>query len=83
MNVNLLCKWWWKLEHELGIWQRLVEAKYTHGKPIGTIKHRVDDSPIWSDLLKVRSIYMQRRKMEVKNGGKPYFGMIYGCIIHP
>jgi hypothetical protein len=20
MNISLLCKWWWKLEHEEGLW---------------------------------------------------------------
>lgn len=23
MNIGLLCKWWWKLETENGIWQEL------------------------------------------------------------
>lgn len=73
MNVSLLWKWWWKLEHETGIWQRLVAAKYVHGKPIGTIKHRLDDSPIWSDLLKIRGFYMAGRKVEVKNRKQTLF----------
>jgi hypothetical protein len=21
MNISLLCKWWWKLENEDGLWQ--------------------------------------------------------------
>lgn len=28
MNISLLCKWWWKLDNETGLWQDLVKAKY-------------------------------------------------------
>jgi hypothetical protein len=24
MNLNLLCKWWWKLEYGEGLWQEIV-----------------------------------------------------------
>jgi hypothetical protein len=27
MNLSLLCKWWWKLEKEEGIWQEVVKKK--------------------------------------------------------
>jgi hypothetical protein len=27
MNISLLCKWWWKLEHEEGLWQEIVKKK--------------------------------------------------------
>ena len=52
-NISLLCKWWWRLENEEGIWQSLVKAKYgiTHG--IWRIKMKQGDSPVWKDLLKV------------------------------
>ena len=30
MNISLLCKWWWRLEHESGIWQEIIQAKYLH-----------------------------------------------------
>jgi len=59
MNISLLCKWWWKLENEDGLWQNIVRAKYMKGgRVIGAIKHRLDDSPVWSDLLKTRYIYI-------------------------
>ena len=54
MNVSLLCKWWWRLEHESGIWQEIIQVKYLHGKPVGVVHHRLNDSPIWTDLLKVK-----------------------------
>jgi hypothetical protein len=28
MNISLLCKWWWRLESENGLWQDIIEAKY-------------------------------------------------------
>lgn len=33
-----------------------------------SMKHKQTDSPIWTDLLKVKHIYLQSRKMIVKNG---------------
>jgi len=47
MNINLLSKWWWKLETEDGLWQSIVKAKYMQGNNlIATIKHKADDSLI-------------------------------------
>ena len=74
MNVSLLCKWWWKIEHEEGLWQTIVKAKYMSGNNLITlIKHKVDDSPIWSDLLKIRHIYLRGRSTKVKNGKHTLF----------
>jgi hypothetical protein len=28
MNISLLCKWWWRLKTEKGVWQDIVKAKY-------------------------------------------------------
>jgi hypothetical protein len=25
MNLSLLCKWWWKVENEEGLWQAIVK----------------------------------------------------------
>ena len=55
MNISLLCKWWWKLETEDGLWQTLIRTKYLRGgRLIRIVKHRIDDSPVWSDILKVK-----------------------------
>ena len=59
MNVSLLCKWWWKLEAENGIWQQIVTKKYMSRDTVGSVRHKIDDSSIWSDLLKVKSIYLK------------------------
>jgi hypothetical protein len=41
-------------------------AKYVHVKPIFSMKHRQDGSPAWTDLLKIRDLYVRRRKFLVK-----------------
>lgn len=68
MNINLLTKWWWKLETEEGIWQDIVKAKYIKDGIVCYVNHKMDDSPVWADLLKVKQIYLQRRKVVVHNG---------------
>ena len=68
MNISLLCKWWWKLEMENGLWQEIIKGKYLHNDTVGSVKHRMDDSPIWRDLLKIKHIYLKGRIMKVKNG---------------
>jgi hypothetical protein len=70
MNLGLLCKWWWKLEREEGLWQEIVKSKYLHNKSIVSVTHKQTDSPIWYDLLKVRDIYLQGRGIRFKNGEK-------------
>jgi hypothetical protein len=32
-NVSLLCKWWWALENEEGLWQDIVRLKYVKNSP--------------------------------------------------
>jgi hypothetical protein len=47
MNLSLLCKWWWKLENEFGMWQEIVKYKYLKKDSIVSVKHKQTDSPIW------------------------------------
>jgi hypothetical protein len=28
MNISLLCKWWWRIENNEGLWQTIVRKKY-------------------------------------------------------
>jgi hypothetical protein len=67
MNVSLLCKWWWALEKEEGLWQDLVKLKYVKNLPTCAIHNRLSDSTIWSDLLKVRHIYLKDGEIKIKN----------------
>jgi hypothetical protein len=73
MNLSLLCKWWWKLENEIGLWQEIVRTKYMQGKGVSTMNHRLDDSPLWSDLLKVKDLYLKGREIKVENGKQTLF----------
>lgn len=72
-NLSLLCKWWWKLEREEGMWQKIIKNKYMKGQCVSQIKHRPTDSPVWSDLLKVRDYYTQGRVLLIGNGKKSDF----------
>lgn len=70
MNVSLLCKWWWGLDNSNGLWQEIVKFKYLKDKSICTVKHRQNDSPIWADLLKIKNVYLQGRKIVIRDGKK-------------
>jgi hypothetical protein len=73
MNVSLLTKWWWKLDNETGLWQRIVKYKYLRKVSIMDVSHKQTDSPIWADLLKIKNVYLQGRKMVVHNGKSTLF----------
>jgi hypothetical protein len=73
MNVSLVSKWWWKLEKDDGLWQDIVKAKYLHNKSIFSVTHKAFDSPVWSDLLKVRDLYLHGRSVKICNGHKTSF----------
>jgi hypothetical protein len=63
MNISLLCKWWWRLEKEEGLWQQILNHKYMKDQTIHDVMHKLNDSSIWSDLLKVKDIYLQGRSI--------------------
>ena len=44
-NRSLLCKWWWKLEHEEGVWQEIVKKKYLKNNWISHITQKPSNSP--------------------------------------
>lgn len=73
MNLSLLCKWWWKLEVESGLWQDIVKHKYLRKDSILSVKHKQTDSPICADLIKIKEVYLQGRKMRVKSGKSTLF----------
>lgn len=73
MNVSLLCKWFWKLENESGLWQEIINFKYLKKDSICTVKHRQTDSAIWTDMLKIKGVYLQGRKMILGNGKRTLF----------
>jgi len=67
MNISLLYKWWWKFEKEDGLWQKIVKFKYLKNKSIHDVRHKLNDSAMRYDLLKVREIYLQGRSISIKN----------------
>jgi hypothetical protein len=73
MNISLLCKWWWRLDIEDGLWQKIVRFKYLRNDSICTVKHRQTDSAIWADLLKIKDIYLLGRVMKIRNGQNTLF----------
>lgn len=73
LNLSLLCKWWWRLESEKGMWQQIVEEKYVRGTCVSQLKSRTNCSPVWKDLLKVKNQYLAGRKMRIGNGEKTDF----------
>lgn len=89
MNISLLCKWWWKLEKEEGLWQEIVKYKYLKNKSIHEVGHRLNDSPIWTDLLKVKDIYLQGREVSIRSANMSRFWLdswLYEeplCVIEP
>jgi hypothetical protein len=68
MNVSLLCKWWWLLKTGEGLWQDIVRLKYVKSFSICDIPLRMQDSPLWKDLMKVRDIYLRGRGFKLNNG---------------
>jgi hypothetical protein len=68
MNLSLLCKWWWKLENEFGMWQEIVKYKYLKKIQLSLSSINKLILLYGADLIKVKEIYLQGRKMCVKDG---------------
>jgi hypothetical protein len=68
MNISLLCKRWWRLENEKGLWHEVTGAKYLQRDGVGTVTLKMGDSPVWADLLKVMKIYLRGRQIITNNG---------------
>jgi hypothetical protein len=75
MNINLLCKWWWLLETNGGLWQDINKLKYVKQHPICLIPNKFHDLSLWKDLLKVRHIYLKGRRYKKGNGKNISFWM--------
>ena len=73
MNISFLCKWWWKLKNEKGLWQQIIQQKYLSHDLTSIVKGKNDDSPIWKDLLKVRPVYLKGRKIKTGRGDRTLF----------
>ena len=67
-NINLLTKWWWKLETQQGLWQEVIRAKYLKKDTVTSVKSRFSDSPIWKAIMKVKEYYLAGRKVIMNSG---------------
>jgi hypothetical protein len=67
-NSSVLCKWWWKLETEQGLWQDIVKDKYLRNKSVATVTAKFNDSPCWKSLLKIKNTYLVGRKVNHRSG---------------
>jgi hypothetical protein len=68
MNVNLLCKWWWKVENGEGLWQEIVRKKYNIKGGIVNLRKKPYNSPVWNDLIKMKDLYLAGRIVKIGNG---------------
>ena len=67
-NISLLVKWWWRLETQDGLLQRIVRAKYLQNQSVALVSAKFNDSPAWKNILKVKDVYMKGRKIILKCG---------------
>ena len=67
-NLSLLTKWWWKLETKTGLWQEIIKAKYLGRDMVASVKTKVNDSPCWKAIMKVKDLYMAGRKIVIRSG---------------
>ena len=81
INQSLLCRGWWKLEKNEGMWQKVVEKKYVKHHSISQLKYKNSSSSVWNDLFKVKDIYVQGRLIKVGDGEWLTFGRINGVAL--
>jgi hypothetical protein len=62
-NISLLTKWWWKLENQDGLWQRIVKQKYPRNKYVAYVKTRANYYPDGKLLLKIKGTYCEGRRV--------------------
>jgi hypothetical protein len=48
MNIRLLCKMVVEAK------KKIIRAKYPQNRGVGSVSHRLNDSPVWTGLLKIR-----------------------------
>ena len=68
-----MCKWWWKLERNEGLWQEIVRKKYVKNGCLHSLKKKSTNSPVWNQLLSIKEIYIAGRKMLVGQGDSTSF----------
>jgi len=69
------------LERDEGLWQDIVRHKYLRNNSIHSVSHRLTNSAVWYDLLKVKDYYLFGRGICTKKMGVILdFGKTLGYI---
>jgi hypothetical protein len=55
-----------------------MKNKYLNHGGVYHTKKRHGDSPLWSDMLQVKQIYLKGRRMKVGMAKTPAFGVMLG-----
>jgi hypothetical protein len=69
------------LEIQNSLWQQIVKAKYLLTKTVAAVKMRMQDSPGWKALLKIKQYYFAGRKLILNKGDLVRFGLIHGLMM--
>ena len=72
-NKSLLCKWFFKILTEEGVWHELLQNKYLHSKSISQVRVKSTDSPFWKGLMEVKDEFFERGSFKIGNGEKTRF----------
>ncbi|XP_051229743.1 uncharacterized protein [Lolium perenne] len=73
MNICLMTKWIWKLYvGEQGFWTDILRYKYLRSKDLLVDSHR-PGSQFWNSIQKVKSMFSQGVKHQVRNGESTHF----------
>jgi hypothetical protein len=74
-----MCKWWWKVESSASPWNDFINRKYLKGDGVFYSKKRPGDSPLWTDMQKIKGFYLAGRKMKVGDGKSTSFWQDAWC----
>ena len=72
-NMCLLSKWLYKLLHEEGVWQEILQNKYLNNKTLSQVEAKPTDSPFWKGLMKVKDEFFNRGSFIIGDGRKTRF----------
>jgi hypothetical protein len=72
-NRCLLSKWLFKLLNEKGVWQELLHNKYLSQKTLSEVQPKLNDSPFWKGLMKVKNEFFARGHFQIGDGANTRF----------
>jgi hypothetical protein len=72
-NKCLLSKWILKLINEDGLWKQMLKKKYLKGKTLSQVQKKNGDSQLWSGLMEVKDLVLQRGRFRVQDGTQTRF----------